>query len=83
MQTIPDVIRKTFTHYANEGLDVLHFSFSSALSGGHSNVVCRAKEVSDENPGINITVIDTLNVSLGEGMMVMNAVRMKKEGKDN
>jgi DegV family protein with EDD domain len=77
----PDVIRKTFTRYANEGLDVLHFSFSSALSGGHSNVVCGAKEVSDENPGINITVIDTLNVSLGEGMMVMNAVRMKKEGK--
>ncbi len=30
---------------------------------------------------MQIRVVDTLNVSLGEGMVVMKAVRMKKEGK--
>ncbi|MDE7326022.1 MAG: DegV family protein [Lachnospiraceae bacterium] len=81
MASNPAVIRDTFKNYADKGLDVLHFSFSSALSGGHSNVVCGAQEICEENPGMKIRVVDTLNVSLGEGMVVMKAVRMKKEGK--
>lgn len=81
MASNPAVIRDTFQSYANRGLDVLHFSFSSALSSGHSNVVCGAEEICEENPGMKIRVVDTLNVSLGEGMVVMKAVRMKKEGK--
>lgn len=81
MASNPAVIRDTFQKYADQGLDVLHLSFSSALSGGHSNVVCGAAEICEENPGMTIRVIDTLNVSLGEGMVVMKAARMKKEGK--
>ncbi len=81
MASNPAVIRETFQAYADQGLDVLHFSFSSALSGGHSNVVCGAEEICEENPGMTIKVVDTLNVSLGEGMVIMKAVRMKQEGK--
>ncbi|MBQ9118708.1 MAG: DegV family protein [Lachnospiraceae bacterium] len=81
MASNPAVIRDTFQKYADQGLDVLHFSFSSALSGGHSNVVCGAEEICEENPGMTIRVVDTLNVSLGEGMVIMKAVRMKQEGK--
>lgn len=81
MASNPAVIRETFQKYADQGLDVLHFSFSSALSGGHSNVVCGAQEICEDNPGMTIRVVDTLNVSLGEGMVVMKAVRMKQEGK--
>lgn len=81
MASNPAVIRDTFQKYAKEGLDVLHFSFSSALSSGHNNVACGAQEICEENPGMKIRVIDTLNVSLGEGMVIMKAVRMKQEGK--
>lgn len=81
MASNPAVIRDTFQHYADQGLDVLHFSFSSALSGGHSNVVCGAEEICEENQGMKIRVVDTLNVSLGEGMVIMKAVRMKQDGK--
>ena len=81
MASNPAVIRDTFQKYADQGLDVLHFSFSSALSGGHSNVVCGAQEICEDNPGMTIKVVDTMNVSLGEGMVVMKAVRMKQEGK--
>lgn len=81
MASNPAVIRDTFQGYADQGLDVLHFSFSSALSSGHSNVVCGAEEICEENPGMKIRVVDTLNVSLGEGMVIMKAVRMKREGK--
>jgi DegV family protein with EDD domain len=78
----PAVIRDTFQKYVAQGLDILHISFSSALSCGHSNVVTGAREICEENPGTNIIVLDSLNVSLAEGMIVMKAVEMKEAGKN-
>ncbi len=81
MASNPEVIRRTFLNYINQGYDILHISFSSALSGGCSNVMAGAREICEENPEAKIIVIDTLNASLGEGMFVMKAVQMKEEGK--
>ncbi len=81
MASNPEVIRRTFQGYVDQGLDILHISFSSALSGGCSNVVTGANEICEENPGAKIIVIDTLNASMGEGMFVMKAVQLKEEGK--
>ncbi len=81
MASNPEVIRRTFQGYVDQGLDILHISFSSALSGGCSNVVTGANEICEENPGAKIIVIDTLNASLGEGMFVMKAVQLREEGK--
>lgn len=81
MASNPAVIRDTFQKYVDQELDVLHISFSSSLSGGHSNVATGAIDICEENPGANIVVLDSLNVSLGEGMIVMKAVQMKEEGK--
>lgn len=81
MASNPEVIRRTFQGYVDQGLDVLHISFSSALSGGCSNVVTGANEICEENPGAKIIVIDTLNASMGEGMFVMKAVQLKEEGR--
>jgi DegV family protein with EDD domain len=81
MASNPEVIRKTFQDYVDQGLDILHISFSSALSGGCSNVASGANEICEENPGAKIIVLDTLNASMGEGMFVMKAVQMKEEGK--
>lgn len=81
MASNPEVIRQTFQGYVDQGLDILHISFSSALSGGCSNVVTGANEICEENPGAKIIVIDTLNASMGEGMFVMKAVQLKEEGK--
>jgi DegV family protein with EDD domain len=81
MASNPEVIRQTFQDYVDQGLDVIHISFSSALSGGCSNVVTGASEICEENPGAKIIVIDTLNASMGEGMFVMKAVQLKEEGK--
>ena len=38
MASNPAVIDEMFTNIANEGKDILHISFSSALSGGCGNV---------------------------------------------
>jgi DegV family protein with EDD domain len=81
MASNPEVIRKTFQSYIDQGFDILHVSFSSALSGGCSNVVTGAQEICEENPGAKIIVVDTLSASMGEGMFVMKAVRLKEAGK--
>jgi DegV family protein with EDD domain len=77
----PEVIRKTFQKYIDQGRDILHISFSSALSGGCGNVVLGAQEICEENPGTKIIVVDTLNVSLGEGLFIIKAAQMRADGK--
>lgn len=81
MASNPEVIRRTFQNYVDQGLDILHISFSSALSGGCNNVMAGAREICEENSGAKIIVLDTLNASMGEGMFIMKAVQLKEEGK--
>lgn len=81
MASNPAVIHSTFLEYINEGKDILHISFSSALSGGCNNVEAGARELCEEYTDAEIVVFDTLNASLGQGLMVMKAVELKEEGK--
>lgn len=80
MASNPAVIQETFQSYIDKGLDVLHISFSSALSGGHSNVATGARELCEENKDAKIIVLDSLNVSMGEGLLIMKAVQLKEAG---
>lgn len=81
MASNPAVILQKFTEVAKEGKDILHISFSSALSCGYQNIVNGANEVMEEYPDCRIIVIDTLSASLGEGIMIKKALDMKAEGK--
>ncbi len=81
MASNPAVILERFEQYAKQDKDILHISFSSALSSGYNNIVNGANEVMENHPGMKIIVIDTLSASLGEGIMICKAVEMKKEGK--
>lgn len=81
MANNPEVIRERFENILKEGKDILHIAFSSALSGSCSNVVMTANELMEKYPGRKITVFDSLNASLGEGVSVYRAVGLWKEGK--
>ena len=81
MASNPAVIHSTFLGYIQEEKDVLHISFSSALSGGYSNVAAGARELCEEFTEAQIIVFDSLNASLGQGLMVMKAVELKEAGK--
>ncbi len=81
MASNPAVILEKFGEYARQGKDILHISFSSALSSGYNNIVNGAEEIMEEHPEMKIIVIDTLSASLGEGIMIRKALEMKKEGK--
>lgn len=81
MASNPAVIEEKFSTYAKEGKDILHISFSSALSGGCGNVQMVSAQIMEEFSDTKIIVVDTLAASLGEGLLIMKAVQMKKEGR--
>ena len=76
----PAVIEEKFRALLDKGLDIIHIGFSSALSGSYNNVCVVARELLLEYTDAKITVIDSLNVSLGESIMVINANELKEKG---
>ena len=76
----PAVIHERFEALLKEGLDILHVAFSSALSGSYNNVCVTARELMEDYPDRKIVVIDSLNVSLSEAIMVMQGDLYKEAG---
>ena len=81
MANNPEVIREKLEKILKEGKNIFHIAFSSALSGSCNNVVMTANELLEQYPDRKITVFDSLNASLGEGVSVYRAVDLWKEGK--
>ena len=65
-----------------QGNDVLHISMSSGISGAYQAAANSAGILSEEFPDRQIKVFDSRAASLGEGMMVMQAVKALKSGDD-
>ncbi len=76
----PAVIEEKFRAILDKGMDIIHLAFSSALSGSYNNVCMVAKELLEEYQDAKITVIDTLNVSLAETIMLIKANELKESG---
>ncbi|MEE1195875.1 MAG: DegV family protein [Lachnospiraceae bacterium] len=76
----PAVIEDKFRAILDQGMDIIHIAFSSALSGSYNNVCMVANELKEEYTDARITVIDSLNVSLGESIMVIHANDLKANG---
>lgn len=81
MASNPAVIEERFTKVVQSGKDILHISFSSALSGGCGNVIMTSNQVMEDNPGCKIIVVDTLSASMGEAIMIHMAVALRLAGK--
>ena len=73
----PAVVEDLFRAILEQGMDIIHIAFSSSLSGSYNNVCMVANELSEEYPDARITVIDSLNVSLAESIMVIYAENLK------
>ncbi len=76
----PVVIEEKFRAILDQGFDIIHIAFSSALSTSYDNVCSVARTLKAEYTGVKITVIDSLNVSLGETLMVIYANNLKANG---
>lgn len=78
--TNPAYIMNLMKEQTDKGFDILHISFSSALSCSHGNAMFCAQNIMDEAQDTKIIVVDSLSASVGQGLMVYKAVEMKKNG---
>ena len=69
-----------FTPYVKENVPVICICFSPALSGSY-NSACNAKEiVCEEYPEAKIAVINSQAATVSQGLMVIEAGRMRADG---
>jgi DegV family protein with EDD domain len=80
-QLTPEEITRTFEPVLAAGNDLLHIEFSSGLSGSCNNVRLVAEELREKYPDRKLVVVDSLCASLGLGLLVDYAVRMRDQGK--
>ena len=81
-QINPTQAETFFESFLQEGKDILYIAFSSGLSGTYSSCTIAAEELKQKYPDRRIEVIDTLAASMGEGLILYYAVKMKQEGKN-
>lgn len=80
-QINPEEAKEYFEEYIKSDKEILHLAFSSGLSGTYNNMCIAAAEVMEEHPDCRIVVVDSLCASLGEGLFVHKAVRMRDAGR--
>jgi len=79
-QVTPDMWEACFRELLGAGNDVLAIVFSSGLSGTCAAAFMAADEVRADYPARELHVIDSLQASAGEGLMVSRALQNRSEG---
>ena len=80
-QVNPGIYTEHFRKYLEKG-DVIYISMSSGISGSCSNALAAARELGPEFPDRRIEVIDTRGAALGEGLIALEAARLRDMGID-
>ena len=75
-----------YTHYfrnlLNQGVDVLHLTLSSGLSGSFNSARIAADMLRDEFPERKLYIVDTLGGSAGAGLLVDAVAEQRDSGAD-
>lgn len=77
----PEDFLNIFEKYLQEDYDILSISFSSSLSGTYNSSVIAKNELQEKYPNRKIITIDSACASMGQGLLVTYAGKMKNEGK--
>ena len=80
-QINPSDAKDYFSKHIEDSNEFLYIGLSSGLSGTVSSMNIGIAEVLEAHPGKKIEVVDSLSASIGQGIMVAHAVRMRDEGK--
>ena len=79
-QVNPEEARLCFEEYSRKCRKILCIAFSSGLSGTFESLSAGARALMEEQPDVEITVLDSLCASLGQGLLVHKALQMKENG---
>ena len=80
-QIAPQTYYDAIAPYAEQGMDVLYIGMSSGISGSyHSSEIARGM-LEEAYPDRKFYMIDTKAASLGEGIPVLRAIELRRQGK--
>jgi DegV family protein with EDD domain len=79
-QVSPALFEKTFMEMAENNEEGIYFAFSSQLSGTYQTAVLMRDQVKETYPDFKLTIIDTKCASLGQGLVIMDALNLAKKG---
>lgn len=82
-QVSPELFLRLFEDLAKSGEEGLYIAFSSALSGTYSTAMMMREQLVETYPDLKLTIIDSQCASLGSGLVIKEAVRLRDEGMDN
>lgn len=71
-----------FTKYLEEGCDIVYIACSSKQSGSVNTGRVTAQKLLQKYPEARIYCIDSLNASIGEGMLAIEASKLAAEAED-
>ncbi len=80
-QINPEDAKEYFEEHINETDEFLYIGLSSGLSGTVGSVKIGATDIMEKYPSKKIEVVDSLSGSLGTGLLVWYAIKMRDEGK--
>lgn len=79
-QITPQRYADAFRPLLAAGQDLLAVSMSSGISGSCQSAALAAEELREEFPERTVRTVDSLGASLGEGLLVLEALRCRDEG---
>lgn len=69
-----------FTPYAEQGVDIICICITTHFSGSFNSALAASAMVKENYPDMRITVIDSTVNTVLQGILVLEAVRMKEDG---
>lgn len=79
-QVSVEEFNRVFTKYLEEGCDIVYIGCSSKQSGSVNTGRVTAQKLLKNYPDAVIHCIDSLNASIGEGILVIEAAKLAKDG---
>lgn len=74
--------KDSFEPVLKEGKDILYVCFTSGMSSTFGTCNVAINDLKEKYPDRKIVAIDSLSASIGEGVLVLNAAKMRRSGTD-
>lgn len=79
-QVSVEEFHRIFEEYLKQGMDIVYIGCSSKQSGSVQTGYVTAQKLTETYEGSKIRCIDSLNASMGEGMLAIEAAKMAEAG---
>ncbi len=79
-QVPAEEFHRVFTHYIELGYDIVYIGCSLKLSGSVNTGNIVAKKLTEQHPEASIYCIDSMNASMGEGLLAVRAAQYRDAG---